>query len=43
MALCEGRADAMVEAWEPRGYEVQRAETVLRDTFGAQQEYCAFF
>ena len=28
MALCEGRADAMVEAWEQRGYEVQIADTI---------------
>jgi hypothetical protein len=43
MALCEGRADAMVEACEQRGYDVQMAETVLRYTFGAQQAYCAVF
>jgi hypothetical protein len=43
MALCEGRADAFVEAWEQRGYEVQIAETVLRYTFGAQQAYFAVF
>jgi hypothetical protein len=43
MALCKGRADAIVEAWEQRGYEVQIAETVLRYTFGAQQAYCAVF
>jgi hypothetical protein len=34
MALCEGRVDALVDAWEQRGYEVQIAETLLRYTFG---------
>ena len=43
MALCEGRADAIVDAWEQRGYEVQIAETLLRYTFGAQQAYFAVF
>jgi hypothetical protein len=43
MALCEGRVDALVDAWEQRGYEVQIAETLLRYTFGPQQAYFAVF
>jgi hypothetical protein len=43
MALCEGRVDALVDAWEQRSYEVQIAETLLRYTFGTQQAYFAVF
>jgi hypothetical protein len=43
MALCEGRVDALVDAWEQRGDEVQIAEPLLRYTCGPQQAYVAVF
>jgi hypothetical protein len=35
--------EALVDAWEQRGYAVQIAETLRRYTFGTQQAYFAIF